>query len=110
MDSRETRLARNETLFRELNERIEHAVERGSRADGHVYEFLCECSNSDCTLLLPLTIPEYEVVRRDPRQFIVAPGHDLPEIESVVAQNARYQLVTKHGEAAEFVIERDPRS
>jgi hypothetical protein len=110
MDSRETRLARNETLFREVNERIEHAVGRGSRDDAHVYEFLCECSNTDCTLLLPLTIAEYETARSDPRQFIIAPGHDLPEIEDVVAKNSGYQVVRKGGEAAEFVTERDPRS
>jgi hypothetical protein len=110
VDSRETRLARNETLFREVNERIEEAVERAVREDDHVYEFLCECSNADCTLLLPLTIPEYEAVRSDPRQFIVAPGHELPEIENVVARNRGYQIVLKAGEAAEYVSERDPRS
>ena len=110
MDSRELRLARNETLFREVNERIEGAVGRLAREDDHVYEFLCECSNSDCTLLLPLTIAEYEAARSDPRQFIVAPGHELPEIEDVVAKNASYQLVLKQGEAAEYVSERDPRS
>jgi hypothetical protein len=110
MDSRETRLAKNETLFREVNERIEQAVGGSDRGDGHVYEFLCECSNSDCTLLLPLTIGEYEAVRSDSRQFIVAPGHDLPEIEAVVARGGGYQVVRKQGEAAEYVAERDPRS
>ncbi len=110
MDSRETRLARNETLFREVNERIEQAVQPMNRDDGHVYEFLCECSNSDCTLFLPLTIAEYEAVRSDPRQFIVAPGHELPEIESIVELNRSYQVVRKGGEAAEYVAERDPRS
>ena len=93
-------------------ERADRAGRRrgSSRDDAHVYEFLCECSNSDCTLLLPLTIAEYEAVRSDSRQFIVAPGHDLPEIEEVVARNAGYQVVRKQGEAAEFVTERDPRS
>jgi hypothetical protein len=110
MDSRETRLARNETLFREVNERIEETVEHSSREDGHVYEFFCECSNADCTLLLPLTIPEYEAVRSDPRQFIVAPGHELPEIENVIARNRGYQVVRKAGDAADFVTEHDPRN
>lgn len=110
MDSRETRLARNETLFREVNERIEQAVAAADREDDHVYEFFCECSNSDCTLLLPLTISEYEAARSEPHQFIVAPGHELPEIETVVARTPGYQLVTKQGEAAEFVSERDPRT
>ncbi len=110
MDSRETRLARNETLFREVNERIEQAVGAADRNDDHVYEFLCECSNADCTLFLPLTIAEYEAARSEPEQFIVAPGHELPEIESVIARNRGYQVVTKHGEAADYVTERDPRS
>jgi len=110
MDSRETRLARNETLFREVNERIEDAVARMGRQDDHVYEFLCECSNSDCALLLPLTIADYEAARSDPRRFIVAPGHELPEIETVVARTSDFQLVTKQGEAADYVAERDPRS
>jgi hypothetical protein len=110
MDPRETRLARNETLFRDVNERIEQAVGAMGREDDHVYEFLCECSNSDCTLLLPLTIAEYEAARSKPHQFIVAPGHELPEIENVVARNPGYQLVTKHGDAAEYVTERDPRT
>ena len=109
MDARETRLARNEALFRDVNERIEKAVERSSREDAHVYEFLCECSNADCTLLLPLTIAEYEAIRSDSRQFIVAPGHELPEIETVVARSRGYQVVLKAGEAAEFVVERDRR-
>ncbi len=109
MDARETRLAKNEALFRLVNERIEEAASPG-RLDGHVYEFVCECSNTDCTLLLPLTVPEYEEVRKDPRRFIVAPGHELPEIETVVARGHGYQVVTKHGDAAEFVAEHDPRS
>jgi len=110
MDPRETRLARNETLFREVNERIEQAVGSLGRDDSHVYEFFCECSNADCTLLLPLTIAEYEAVRSDPRQFIVAPGHELPEIENVVARNRGYQIVLKTGDAAEYVTERAPRN
>lgn len=60
--------------------------------------------------VLPLTIAEYEAARSAPRQFLVAPGHELPEIETVVASNARYELVRKHGEAAELATERDPRS
>jgi hypothetical protein len=108
MDAREERLAGNETLFRSVNERIEHAAASGE-IDDHVFEFFCECSNTDCTLLLPLTVTEYERVRADPRQFVVAPGHELPEIENVVARMSAYQIVIKEGEAAEFVAEHDPR-
>lgn len=109
MDAREERLARNETLFRSVNENIEQAAASG-QIDEHVFEFFCECSNLDCTLLLPLTLSEYERVRADPTQFLVAPGHELPEIEIVVARRGAYQVVVKEGEAARFVAEHDPRT
>jgi hypothetical protein len=108
MDAREERLARNETLFRSVNENIEGAAQ-SSQLDEHVFEFFCECSNLDCTLQLPLTLSEYERVRADPRQFVVAPGHELPDIEIVVDRSSAYQVVVKEGEAAEFVTEHDPR-
>jgi hypothetical protein len=109
MDAREERLARNETLFRSVNENIESAA-ASERTDDHVFEFFCECSNVDCNLLLPMTVAEYEQVRADPKQFVVAPGHELPEIEAVVTRTNSYQVVVKEGEAAEFVTEHDPRS
>ncbi len=109
MDAREERLARNETLFRSVNENIEETATSG-QIDEHLFEFFCECSNVDCTLLLPMTVSEYERVRADPRQFVVAAGHELPEIEMVVARTRAYQVVVKEGEAAEFVTEHDPRS
>jgi hypothetical protein len=109
MDARERRLAENETIFRSVNERIEQlAAPQG--LDDHVYEFLCECSNLDCTLRLPLTLREYEEVRADPTVFVVALGHDLPEIEEIVRVTATHQIVKKHGEAAELAVVRDPRS
>jgi hypothetical protein len=109
MDAREERLAQNETLFRSVNENIEQAA-ASDWPDEHVFEFFCECSNVDCNLLLPMTVSEYEQVRADSKQFVVAPGHELPEIENVVARTDRYQVVVKQGEAAEFVTEHDPRS
>jgi hypothetical protein len=108
VDAREERLARNEVLFRNVNEQIEEiAAPQGQ--DAHIFEFVCECSNIDCTLRLPMTLAVYEEVRSDPTRFLVAPGHELPEIETVVARAKGYQIVTKLGEAAELVRERDPR-
>jgi hypothetical protein len=108
MDAREKRLAQNETLFRSVNERIEEAAD-SMGDDEHTFEFFCECSNTDCTLLLPMTVLQYEKVRANPRQFIVALGHELPEIEMVVVRERNYQVVAKLGEAGEFVTEHDPR-
>jgi hypothetical protein len=109
VDERERRLAKNETLFRDLNERIEQVAIQQAE-DTHVFEFLCECSNIDCTLRVELTPAAYEHARNDPASFIVAMGHELPEIEEVVFDGDGYQVVRKQGEAAELAEERDPRS
>ena len=109
VDAREERLVENEAMFRRINERIEEIAQAQGAADGHVYEFLCECSNADCTLRVPLSSTAYEFVRRDPTQFVVAPGHDLPEIEAVVFRTQDYQVVRKQGEAAEVAVEEDRR-
>lgn len=109
MDAREERLARNEALFREVNERIEqHALRDGT--DVHEYEFFCECSNIDCVLRLSMPLRVYEDVRSDPTHFVVAPGHELPEIEVVIRRTLGYQIVKKDGDAGRLVIARDPRS
>jgi hypothetical protein len=109
VDAREERLVKNEALFRDINERIEEIAAAHGPDDEHLYEFLCECSNRDCTLRVRLPLSTYESVRRDATQFVVAAGHELPEIEVVVARFPEYQVVRKQGEAAAVAKEEDPR-
>ena len=109
MDARERRLAQNETLFREVNERIEDLALTHTD-DSHLYEFLCECSNAHCDLRLSIPLSTYEQARSDPAVFIVAAGHDLPEIEDVVLRGTGFQLVRKRGQAAELAAETNPRN
>jgi hypothetical protein len=112
MDAREERLAKNEIVFRDVNERIEDmAVAQALLLrDERDLGFLCECSNVDCTLRLQLTLTDYEQARSDPAQFVVALGHELPEIEEVVFIGDGYQVVRKEGAAAMIAEESDPRS
>jgi hypothetical protein len=111
MDAREERLANNEVLFREINERIaDVAAPQSTFRDDHTYEFLCECSNLGCDLRMRLTLSMYEEIRKDPTQFVVALGHELPEIEIVVTRTDAYQVVRKQGDAAELAEEKDPRT
>ena len=69
-DEQARRLAKNQAVFREVNERIEEAA-RGQRetADDHLYEYFCECSHSDCAELFPLTTAQYEALRTRPNRF-----------------------------------------
>ncbi len=110
MDAREQRLVKNEIVFRDVNERIEEMASAQAQAlrDQRDLGFLCECSNVDCTLRLQLSIGEYEEARLDPAQFVVAPGHELPEIEEVVFVGQDFQIVRKQGAAA-VMAEEDAR-
>lgn len=109
---REERLARNETIFREINERTRSLQERFGPDDPTTAyeEFLCECGDQLCVDRVKLTIREYESVRDEATQFVVRPGHSVARIERTVRKNERYAVVIKLGEAAEVAEDRDPRS
>jgi hypothetical protein len=101
-------MARNEALFREVNERIED-VQAGFAAQERT-DFLCECGNDDCTQPISLTLAEYEQVRQRPKHFVVVPGHDVVDVERVVERTDRYAVVEKlPGAPAKIALERDPR-
>jgi hypothetical protein len=105
----EERLAQNEAFFREVNERIRGAVD-GHPADGHVYEYLCECSDTACVERICLTTEEYETVRSDPRRFVLAPGHAVAAIETVVETEPDHLVVEKIGPAGDIAESLDPRA
>ncbi len=108
MDERERRLAQNEALFREVNERVEAVAHR--LGPDVPYEFVCECANADCTFRDQLSLRTYEAIRSDSKQFVVLPLHYTPEVEDVVEENDTYWIVRKSGEAGEYVERLDPRS
>ena len=108
MDDRERRLAQNEALFREVNERVETLAHHLGPEDP--YEFLCECANADCTFRIKLPLSTYESVRADTRQFIVLPLHYTPEVEELAVKEEKYWIVRKTGEAGDYVDQLDPRS
>lgn len=112
MDAREKRLAQNEALYREINERVQQIAvshEHGA-PDAHEYAYFCECSNADCNLQVSLSPAEYEWVRSDPTRFVVAAGHNLPEIENIIREETDHLVIEKQGEAGDYVEHLDPRS
>jgi|SRR5215210_7294716 len=105
MDARAERVGKNEAVFREVNERI-NDITREDAA-----EYLCECGNANCTETIQMTVAEYEGVRADPTHFAVLPGHEIPDVEDVVARNERFLVVRKKaGPAAALATELDPRT
>jgi hypothetical protein len=105
--SEHERRALNEALFRDVNERIAESAER---FDADKTEFVCECADPSCTERVPATLAEYERVREKPTTFLLAPGHDQPDIEQIVSRRPRFQVVDKVQEAVRrTVIRLDPR-
>jgi hypothetical protein len=106
-DQKATEIGRLQSLFREVNERIE---ELSQSFTGHdEMTMLCECGSSECNARIAISEPEYETLRRIPTHFAVLPGHDIPGVERVVETNARYVVVEKFGESAITAIRLDPR-
>jgi hypothetical protein len=112
MGERDKRLARNEALYREVNERVAEVAEQFLEVQVQTpVGFICECGAADCTEPIATTLAEYEAIRDEPTRFAVVPGHEAPEIESVVERHPAYLVVEKRDEDAQEVARAtDPRA
>ena len=102
------RAARNQSIFREVNERLEGLADT-FKFVSEMSTFTCECADLQCTAMVNMTLQEYEAVRSDPNEFVVLPGHVYPDVERVTYENERYVVVAKIGKAGEIARDFDPR-
>jgi hypothetical protein len=110
MDERARRIGENEAVFRTVNEEVQGLNERFS-ADSGTMSMICECGRVDCMERIDLHAGEYESLRRDATRFAIKPGHETPDVESVVERHDRFWVVKKdEGEPAEIARSTDPRS
>jgi hypothetical protein len=107
VSSRAVRSAKNEALFREVNNRILDAVDT---VEDEGLEVLCECSDSSCTQIFPITLDEYRAVRARGERFAMLADHEDPTLERVVERNDRFIVVEKLEEAGEVARDLDPQS
>ena len=107
-DPRRARIARNESAFRALNDSLHASIHR-DRGDSDFAGFVCECGDAECEVTVHLDMPTYESVRRDPRLFIIVPGHEESDAEDVVDGGEGYAIVRKHSDVAGLVDETHPR-
>lgn len=105
MNRSDEQTARNEILFREVNE---HIAEISEEVDSMM--IVCECDQADCVEQIELTRGEYEAVRANPARFATLPGHEDTRIARIVERHPGFVVAEKKGEAAEIAIEHDPRS
>jgi hypothetical protein len=69
----------------------EHPAATG---DGRL-EIACECADPACTSSVRITADELRAVRAHQRRFVLADGHELPEVERVVSRSPQFIVVEK---------------
>ena len=92
MADREARLAQNEALFREMNERVQVSVV-ASGGEEEPFVVVCECGNIECLERMRLTAAEYGDAHAHPAQFVVVDGHVANDVEDVVARRAIHDAI-----------------
>jgi hypothetical protein len=107
VEERQSRVGRNEALFRAINERLEELNEIFAVVTDDGFQIVCECGDSDCVDQFAIPTAEYVRIRKDPTLFIVLPGHEDPAVEGVVEEDRdAYVVVRKHrGPAARIATE-----
>lgn len=96
MDERMRRIGQNETLYRQVNERIKDLNE-GFSMITESFSVVCECGSVDCTEQIAVSQSSYEETRANSTRFLVKPGHEEPETERIVdrADDGTYLVVEK---------------
>ena len=113
LDTRRVGAAKSQSLFREVNERIEDLATRPSIFEdlrrSEQLDLACECASHECSEPVRMTVSDYESIRSDPNAFFVLPGHHIPGVERIIRESDGFVVVAKLG-GGENVAERlDPR-
>jgi hypothetical protein len=107
---RERRIGLNESVFRKLNEQLKQLADQFELGDDSLL-LVCECGYAECQKRLRVPPARYEGVRADSVRFIVAPGHELEDVEEVVETSGEFNIVAKRpGIPASVAEQTDPRS
>ena len=114
--TRDARRAKNEALFRNLNERLKELDDRLDTVAvgapvGDREVFFCECGQLDCMARFETTRAQYESVRSHSERFLVLESHVETSIERIVERHNEFVVVEKNpGVPAEVARVTDPRT
>jgi hypothetical protein len=92
MRSEELHIAKTESRFRDVNERIALTAERIGANEA---ELVCECADPECGERLAAPLEDYEEVRAEGSHFLVVPGHEEQERERVVKTRPGFRVIEK---------------
>jgi hypothetical protein len=99
------RAARNEEIFRNVNEAIEAGAEQHDVSSP--LPFHCECSSAACVETLSIPPHDYARVMNERFRFVVIPGHENELIERIVETREAFLVVEKIGEARDRIARDD---
>ena len=99
-EEHEVRAARNQALFRALNENLKSLNEAFASLT-ETFAIACECADRNCIQMIEIAPDAYLAVRADPRHFAVASGHVEPGVEVIVRESTGYVVVEKTAKAGE---------
>jgi hypothetical protein len=91
---REVRAAKNELVFRAVNEQILKMTDR-LRAQLADIDIVCECADTSCVGTIRVTADAFAEFERQDGMFVVLPGHEDESIEDVVERTKGYVIVRK---------------
>jgi hypothetical protein len=101
------RLAQNQAIFRDFNERMQKNIKVGKNGNGKddsftdnsakiPIDFFCECSDDKCQKQIRISPDTYNKIHEDKLQFIVLPDHQIERIEDIVERQPGYLVIRKH--------------
>jgi hypothetical protein len=109
-DEHARKVGLNEALFRQVNEQI-RGLTRTFGTDDGTMTVICECGDSGCTAQIELSIGDYERIRGNARQYVIATDHEFPDLERIVERRDGWDVVRKNeGVPTDVSKETDPRT
>ncbi len=93
--------ARNEKLKSYVNDRVDDINDLFDETTP-VSDWICECSDADCTAPVTATSSDYDRIREHPRRFMILPGHRDAQVERLVEDRGAFLVVEKIGKAGEI--------
>ena len=98
-EEREIRAARNQALFRAVNDKMLELNESFGELIG-TFAIACECSRIDCVELLEIPADAYRSIREQPRTFALLTAHIEQDVERVLSTHDGYAVVEVLGHGA----------
>jgi hypothetical protein len=109
MEERERRIGVNEAVFREANERVKELNQAFATITDELV-LVCECGHGTCAEKISMSPAAYEELRAEAAHFAIVPGHEIADVEHVVAQREGYAVVRKdRGIPRQIAVATDPR-